>query len=289
MFGYVNVDKPNMLIKDFTEYKAYYCGLCKTLGRRYSQLTRITVNFDITFLTILAHNYRNIPATFDNDRCVIHPVGKKFVIANNDPVQEIVADLNIILGYHKALDDVLDGGNIKYKAVKYYLKRKFLNASKKFPEVAKSVETHYENLRNLEKNKETSLEKLADPFAKLLMDVCIAAAGRTDENLENLSYNLGKWIYVIDAYDDLLDDLESNKFNPLNPAGQPIDETKSQSIYEITRDTLFNAISCIREAYDGMNITISEGPLSNIIYCGLYSKSNAVLNNRGGKGKRTLL
>jgi hypothetical protein len=289
MFGYVNVDKPNMLIKDFTEYKAYYCGLCKTIGKRYSQLSRLTVNFDITFLTILAHNYRKVLPTFKHEHCLIHPVGKKFMIAANDKVQEIVADLNLILGYHKALDDVIDGGGLKHKSVKSYLKSKYLRAAKKFPEVASSVEKHYNDLRLLEKNKETSLDKLADPFALLLTDICIAAAGKSDDNLENLCYNLGRWIYIIDAYDDLLNDLEANKFNPLNPSGEKIDETRAQEIYETVHQNLFSAIDNMRVSYDSMDITIAEGPLSNIIYCGLYTRSSAVLENRGKKCQRTLL
>ena len=36
------------------------------------------------------------------------------------------------------------------------------------------------------------------------------------DDLYNLGYFIGKWIYLIDALDDLKDDINSNKFNPFN-------------------------------------------------------------------------
>ncbi|MDR2267160.1 MAG: DUF5685 family protein [Christensenellaceae bacterium] len=289
MFGYVKADKPNMLIKDHTEYRAYYCGLCKTLGRRYSQLTRISINYDITFLTLLAHNYRKIETKFSEGRCIIHMLSRKFLIADNDLAQEIVADLNIILGYHKALDDVLDGGNVAHRAVLAFLKRKYKKAAAKFPDVAQSTAKHYEQLRCLEKSGETSLDKLSDPFAKMLTEICIVATGKTDDFLEELCYNLGKWIYIIDAYDDLMSDYENNKFNPLNPMHLEISDELANTIYETAKFNLLLAVKNIRDAYDAMDISISEGPLSNVIYCGLRAKTNAVLEKRGTKCHRTLL
>ena len=89
MFGYVKADKPNMLIKDYATYRAYYCGLCKSIGKRASQTMRMSVNYDITFLSLLAHNYCRTEPTFKETRCIVHPVGKKFPVVENNPVQEI--------------------------------------------------------------------------------------------------------------------------------------------------------------------------------------------------------
>ena len=55
MFGYVLPDKPNMFMKDYAEYRAFYCGLCKSIGKKCSEVMRFTTNYDITFLNVLYH------------------------------------------------------------------------------------------------------------------------------------------------------------------------------------------------------------------------------------------
>lgn len=33
MFGYIRIYEPELKMKDFRRYKAYYCGLCQELKR----------------------------------------------------------------------------------------------------------------------------------------------------------------------------------------------------------------------------------------------------------------
>ena len=35
MFGYVTANEPELKVKDYHKYKAYYCGLCQSLKRQY--------------------------------------------------------------------------------------------------------------------------------------------------------------------------------------------------------------------------------------------------------------
>lgn len=57
MFGYVIPDKPNMLVKDLSEYRAYYCGLCKAIGKSYSEKARFLTGYDCTFLAAFCTIY----------------------------------------------------------------------------------------------------------------------------------------------------------------------------------------------------------------------------------------
>lgn len=289
MFGYVTADKPNMLMKDYATYRAYYCGLCKALGRQFTQLTRFGVNYDITFLTILAHNYRKVVPTFHEERCIAHPVGKRFSVVQINEVQTLVADINILLGYYKLEDDVLDGGELKHRAVRAYLKRKYQKAKQRLPALAESIRANYARLRELEAAKTESIDQLADPFATLLRDVGRAAAGQTDDNLDKLCYNLGRWIYFIDAYDDLKQDEKEGKFNPFFPKGGALTEEDEAQIHQTAEFNLKAAIRSIREAYDLMDITITEGAISNVVYCGIRARTDAILEKRGASCKKTLL
>ena len=53
MFGYVTIDKPELKIKDYTRYKAYYCGLCRVLLESYGFTGQMTLSYDMTFAVIL--------------------------------------------------------------------------------------------------------------------------------------------------------------------------------------------------------------------------------------------
>jgi hypothetical protein len=277
MFGYVTADKPNMLMKDYADYRAYYCGLCKTLGKRYNQLMRFSINYDITFLSLIAHNYLKFKPTIKHGRCVAHPVGKKFPIVLNNEIQEKIADVNIILGYYKALDDVLDDGGFKYKFACAMLKDRFKVAKKRLPKLAQDVKTCYEDLRTLEKNKEPSLDKLSHCFATMLQHVGEAVMPNINDNLLRLCYNLGRWIYLIDAFSDLEDDFKCGAFNPFIPNGELTDEIKN-AVHEIATFTLKTAVAEIRDAYDKMEVTVTEGALSNVVYLGLRTRTETVLN-----------
>ncbi len=285
MFGYVNIDKPNIMFKDYDTYKAYYCGLCKTLGTHHnSQLMRFSVNFDITFLTLLAHNYRKVTPTFTKGRCIAHPVGNKFYIVDNNEVQECITDINVMLGYYKLDDDVYDNNNAIKAMGKAFFSGKYKKVAKKYPALDEILKENYYKLRQLESEKCTRLDLLADKFATILVAVGEVACKKTDDNLKKLCYNLGRWIYIIDAYDDLEKDIAGGVYNPLAVDGQ-LDDNKRAKIRETVEYSLQHAINSIIESYDAMEISVSEGALSNVIYCGLQARTNMVLE-RGKNGTK---
>ena len=47
------------------------------------------------------------------------------------------------------------------------------------------------------------------------------------ENLNQIGDGLGRFIYLMDAYDDLPTDLRRNRFNPLKPYREDADFEKS--------------------------------------------------------------
>lgn len=275
MFGYVYIDKPNIRMKDFAEYKGYYCGLCKTLGKLYGQSFRFTVNYDIAFLSILAHNYRGVAPEFREERCIAHPIGKKFSVALNDEVQETVAHINAILGYYKVWDDVLDDKNPAKRAALAALKPALKKAKKVLPRLEKQTEKYYLELNRREKEG-ASADCLADIFGKLMVEIAFAACGKMDENLESLAYHLGRYVYLMDAADDWKKDRKSGAFNPYLIKTGDVTPTAAE-IAERARFDLEACITNIRDAYDKMEITIAEGPLSNMVYLGFTKRMETVL------------
>lgn len=289
MFGYVNADKPNMLMKDYAVFRAYYCGMCKAIGAQSkSQLMRIGINYDVTFLALLAHNYHKQEPDIRESRCAFHLLGKKYPIVKKNDILLKIADINTILGYYKVEDDVLDGGGLKYKLGRLFFRGHYRRAARRLPAFAESVKNNYRRLRELELAKEKSPDKLADCFARMLVDVGREACGRQEPLLDELCYNLGRWIYFIDAYDDLDKDIAEGKFNPLASEGK-LSEEDGEKLKESVQFTLEHAVTNIRAAYDAMDITVSEGALSNIVYRGLKARTDEILSRRGKQCKKTLL
>lgn len=279
MFGYVIIDKPNILIKDFQTYRSYYCGLCKRIGNNYGQLMRMTVNYDIVLLSLLLHNYEKVVPIFEEERCIAHPIGKKVPVAKSNDILDKVVHINTILGYYKVVDNVIDEG--KNKTIKLLLKPKFNKAKKLYPELCDFIDKKYNQLRYLENQNCYDENMLADCFGEIMKAIAEASTKKADDNLKNLCYNLGKWIYFIDAIDDIREDALERKFNPFITKGKVIDDEFFNQRESSLRYLLYSTIEKIIESYDKMDITISEGALSNIIYLGLKARTEEVIKRRG--------
>lgn len=286
MFGYVVIDKPNILIKDYLTYRSYYCGLCKAIGKQSGNVMRLTLNYDIVLLALLAHNYEEKIPDFTKGHCIMHPIGKGVNYVKNNEILSKIADINTILGYYKVFDDVVDEG--KHKLILAGIKPYFKKAKKRLPELDKRVSASYDKLRAYEKqNADENI--LSDSFGNLMIAVAECLTDKCDKNLRELSFYLGKWVYVIDALDDLKKDFDRKNYNPFlrnvkewNDNIYDIIESKLKSITNECIDKIINS-------YELMKITISEGALSNIIYKGLDQRTEFVINKRGEKCQKIRL
>ena len=212
MFGYVKPDNPNMYVKDVVLYKASYCGLCKSLGCACGQKARMCLSFDLAFLSCFLHNVMNIDMQVEKKRCILHwfkarPVSKPTKLSKR------IAKLNVILAYHKFNDDVLDSGKSKLK--KKFFKSSYKKIHKTESELCSIVENYYKKLYNYEKSAGDSVVVASEFFGKMLYEVVkIVAENYFTEEIGNVSFNLGKWIYVADALDDFEKDLKKKEYNP---------------------------------------------------------------------------
>ena len=287
MFGYVVIDKPNILIKDYQTYRAYYCGLCKAIGKQNGNLMRFSLNYDIVLLALLGYNYEEKTPEFCDGRCVVHPIGKKLTYVKRSDIFDRIADINVILGYYKLLDDVIDEG--KHRALKGGFKPKYNKAKKRLPEFDKAQERGYERLRNQEKEG-ADIRILSETFGIMLSAAGDALTDKCDKLLREFLFYIGQWIYVIDAFDDVKKDSEKNNFNPFLSKYKGEDGTiDTEGAEREAREICFDCIDRAIECYDKMHVTVSEGPLSNIVYLGLKQRTESVLSGRGEKWQKIRL
>ena len=106
MFGYVRPDLTTLPEDAKVRYRSFYCGLCRALGRRHGQLTRLTLTFDLTYLTIFLGSLYEPEESTGDSRCLPHPV--KPHLWRTTAITDYAADMTIALTYHKCLDDWAD-------------------------------------------------------------------------------------------------------------------------------------------------------------------------------------
>ena len=285
MFGNVLIDKPNILIKDYETYRAYYCGVCKSIGKEYGTLLRLTLNYDIVLLALLGYNYERIEPIYLSEHCITHPLRKVPTIKNNEVLTR-VADINIILGYYKATDDVLDEN--KHRLWKSTIATKLKKARKKLPEFDKAVKEGYEKIRTSEKEKRPA-ERIADLFGQIMMACADALTSKGDAKLKKLLYYVGKWVYYIDALEDIKEDFEKKRYNPFLRKDTVWSDTVFTEVEKEARPCLYDCIDRIIEVYNTMEIKFGEGALSNIVYRGFKARTEHVLDAKGEKCKKIRL
>ena len=216
MFGYVKPDTPYLYMKDDTLYKALYCGICKSIGKCAGQCARMTLTYDIAFMSAVIHNLTKTDVTIKREHCIIHPITKR-PIAGVEDISLTLGSLNVILAYFKIQDDINDNG--RGRGLKLLFSSGFKKCAKKNPELVKIVEENYNELYKLEKAQEKSIDKIAHPFACLLAELSDSLLGEyKNENTYRYFYNFGKWIYLIDALDDYDKDVKKGNYNPFYQA-----------------------------------------------------------------------
>ena len=275
MFGFVNVYKNELKIKDYNLFKSYYCGLCKSLGKRHNQLVRVGLSFDLTFLAILADSLSEEEPILKKDGCIKH-LGMHMICSENKAI-DYAADMSILLYYHKLCDDVCDDKSIKAFLMRIPYIRAVKRVSKKYPQISKTIKENLESLSKLEKEKCPSIDEAAHPFANLTS----AIFSGFSPHLERLGYNIGRLIYIADAYKDLNKDKKKGSYNPF----LYYDESylNSMEFKERARGSFNMNLSAVANSYKELGIKKNKEILDNIIYLGIRHITEQFFCNNGGK------
>ena len=157
MFGYVRINKMDLTFREYEHYRAYYCGLCKTLKKDYTEISRVSINYDITFLILILTSVYQPKSEIFYEKCLVNPLKDKKHMTNE--FSEYAAAMNILLTYYKLEDNVVDRGDLKDKIARKIYKRSFKKAYEKYPDRAEKIKKHLDDLAELEKEGSTSIEK----------------------------------------------------------------------------------------------------------------------------------
>ena len=278
MFGYVRPVLNELTQDQKSAYQSAYCGLCHTMGQRHGWLARFTLNYDFTLLALLHYGCSASSATVCR-RCPVHPFRKgKVCLCGN--ALEAAADESMILTWYKLSDDISDRNliaGLPSRLLRFLLRKGYRRAAQARPEFDSGVRREMERLCCLEREHSPQLDRIADTFAKILSAAAADCADDAQRRaMEQLLYHLGRWIYLVDAWDDLEEDRKAGRYNPLDArfSGKAAEER------DYVETTMTHSVRLICSAYNLMEFGSWQAVIENIFFRGLPGVQAAVLNGR---------
>ena len=268
MFGYVIVNKQEMKFKDFEVYQSYYCGFCQELKKRYGVKGQITVTYDMTFLILLLKGLYEVEDKVDGCKCIAHPFDRHPTRANT--FTEYAADINILMTYYQCMDDWEDEKKVWKRGYAGILKRAFGEAAARYPKKAEEISGQMQLLHECEKKNEKNLDIVAGCFGNIMAEIFALKNDEWEEELRKMGFFLGKFIYLMDAYEDLPEDRKKNRYNPLK-------ELAKRPDYEVQMEQILRmmiAESTVR--FEQLPCLVDIDILRNILYDGVWNHYNKI-------------
>ncbi len=284
MFGYIKAFKPHMRMCEYDVYKGVYCGLCKTMGKRYGFAYRFSLSYDFTFLAFLSMSLKGESISLKEETCIAHPL-KKSQCAKCDSGLNFPSAAAVIAVYHKVRDDKHDIG-FKRKVLAFLLlpllKPGYKKAKKEFPDLAVAVEDAMKSQFQIEDEKNSSIDIACEPTAKIMSAIAkeIAPDSEKAEELARFGYCLGRYVYMCDALDDLESDYKKKNYNALLLQKEitELNEENKKYFEEIARNSINLTLGGLSDSYVELDVEKFKVILDNILYLGLNNTVNQIVN-----------
>ena len=105
---------------------------------------------------------------------------------------------------------------------------------KLYGEKAQMTADNLKALRELEKKNICDIDKSAGFFGRIMAELFVCREDEWAEKLRKMGFYFGKFIYLMDAYEDIEEDLKQNRYNPLAELyGQESFEENCQQILKM--------------------------------------------------------
>ncbi|MCR4675384.1 MAG: DUF5685 family protein [Lachnospiraceae bacterium] len=279
MFGYINANKSTMTNEEIDIYRSYYCGLCQQLKKEGGKRCQLLLNYDCTFLSLLLAGLYEVEGESSTFTCGLHPTKKKTAFYSE--ATEYAAAMDIILSYHNLLDDFKDTKNPGKQALAKYIEPTYKRMANKYPRQAHAVEELMRLTAEAEKRKETNVDILSGYTGEMLAELFDWKQDLWSNELRNMGYYMGKFIYMMDAYDDLPSDIKKRQFNPLIDVKE-----KCPDGYETYCESALSALMAeCAKSFERLPILMNANVIRNIIYSGVWTKYEYIQLKRNQKSK----
>lgn len=264
MFGYVTINPDALPSSSVARYRGFYCGLCRTLGQRYGNKGRITLSNDMTFLLVLLSSLYEPEETVSEGFCVFHPTKKQTYIQTE--FSGYVADMNIILAYHKCMDDWEDDRSAAGLMQAKLLTVAYQKVQAQYPEKCEAIFSSLKHISSLEKESIATVDSLANLTGKMLGEIYAVRDDYWTSILRTMGEAMGRFVYMMDAYDDLPADLRKKRFNPL------MQLRREEQFESLCKAGLSLLIAECADAFELLPLERDVDILRNILYSGVWTR-----------------
>ena len=266
MFGYINVNKKELSEENQKIYQAYYCGLCQRLRANCGKRGQILLSFDMTFLELLLTGLYEPEENEKMFTCMIHPTKKQYAIENE--VSDYCAAINIMLAYHNLMDDWKDEKKHSKVHLANMISKNYLEFANQYPRQAKAIENYMQQMEEFEKRNETNIDLVAGLTGEMLGEVFAWKEDEWYHELKTLGCYMGRFIYMMDAYEDIDKDEKKDAYNPL----RALRKENARDFETLTRLMMTSMMSECAKSFERLPIILHADILRNIIYSGVWTQ-----------------
>ena len=272
MFGYVTTNMEEMKIKDYRIYHGFYCGVCQDLKEYHGQTSRVTLTYDVTFLGILLTALYETETKREEHFCAMHPFKKHLCLRNEWTAY--AADMNVLLSYYNLLDDWEDEKKPVPLAIATVLKKDVRRLQEKYPRQAKAIEDYLQKLKICEQEACTDLDRAAADTGEMLGEIYVWKEDVWADTVRKIGCAMGRFIYRMDAYEDIEKDSKKGNYNPWTPIAQEKDfDDRARQIL------IMEAAEASRQ-FEKLPIIEYVDILRNILYSGIWTKYDRIKSRK---------
>lgn len=281
MFGYLNIEKAKLQEDKQGVWQTFMCGMCFSTKKQFGNIPRLLISNDVNFFNVLFHAATDTDVQVEQRRCFSSPFKKRSVLQQTELIDKMSV-ANVLLTYWNLYDDVVDGGSAQKKAALRFIKKAYRKAQTLMPDLDKMLSERYLQLRNMEQLGVRSIDRVSHEFAQLSAQFAVCVLGeKAGEHLQTLCYNLGKWIYLIDALDDAEKDEKKGNFNPFlacyGVTAQRLCEKKDELQF-----LMFAVLNRVAMAYNDLGLEKYACILNNVLYDSIRDKTKQILARYDG-------
>ncbi len=291
MFGYVRIFKPQLKVCEYDAYKAVYCTLCKHLGRIYGIHSRLLLNYDYTFVAMLYMALHQQKISPKRSVCVCNPLKKCLYCTCDAAAFELTSAMTAEMFYYKTVDNIEDSGfwgRLGWKTVRLIAAPMRKKAMRAYPEMEEVMAEYIKAQLDTEKGEDRSVDAAAEPTAAMLSALApMLSDDPTDQRvLKDFGYYFGRWIYLIDAFDDIEKDIRKGNFNPFVVRfGLTLEDIeKDTALLEEARlyanECLNMTVARAAAAFELLELGEYAPIFNNIIYLGLGESQRRALREK---------
>lgn len=266
MFGYININQKILTEENKDAYQAYYCGLCRRLKSNCGTKGQMLLDYDMTFMIVLLTGLYELTNEASEITCALHPTKRRTVWINE--ATDYAADMNLILAYHNLIDDWKDDKAYSKKALAKMLDKDYERIKEKYPRQVTAIEEYMRKTEEVERRNETNLDAVAGLTGEMIGEVFCWHEDEWAEELRTLGFYMGKFIYIMDAYEDYDSDVRKKKYNPLK---YTLKESK-EDMDTFVRLVLTSMMSECAKSFERLPILLHADILRNVLYSGVWSK-----------------